>query len=94
MKKIVKISEYIDEDSGETRRGLVVDGELFDWSMGLGKETSALYMQLKMNKDPNFRKILKGETIKQFMSNLSEFLGRKVTIQEINEAIEKGEMEC
>lgn len=91
MKKPVQIREYLDDDTQEVRLGIVVAGELFDWAIGSRGETERrLYEKMS---DPSVVRAIKGETIRKFLEHFSEFLGFKVNLKQVNEALKQGWIE-
>lgn len=80
MKKIT-----IHEFNGQ--KILVVDNEAFDW--GLDEDT---YQKAKfaIKNDPLMKENFIGNIQKYFVDAFSEFVGKEMTLKEINDAIEKG----
>lgn len=68
-------------------RAIFVDGELFDW--GLEEE------DLKRAKEFSetslaLRKSIHGDIQRHFLDSFAEFIGKAVSLRELNEAIESG----
>jgi len=61
---------------------IYVNGELFDW--GVPKEAVE---ELEMSYDPVWKMRCYQSIRNHFINSFSEFLGRKITFKEINEAI-------
>ena len=60
---------------------------MFDW----GIEEEALQEAKKFaGEDASIKKAIHGDIKKFFLDSLSEFLGREVTLKEVNEAVESG----
>ena len=71
-------------DEGETIDAIYVNGEAFDW--GFPKN-------ILESMDDELTKIRYGVSIKNhFVSSFSEFVGRKMNLEEILKAIEKKEI--
>lgn len=68
---------------------LAVDKEIFDW--GLEKEDIDK-LKFICSKDPHLTESYVGNIKKHFISSFSEIIGQQVTLKEINDAIEKGEI--
>lgn len=64
---------------------LVVDGEGFDWA---AEDFSA-----RINQDPAIKNNCIGSIIQHFVKCFSEFIGKQVTLKEINIAIKQGFIE-
>lgn len=67
-------------------RMLAIDNEIFDW--GIEEEEIKQARRSSAIKDD-----LLGNIQKHFITSLSSFLGREVTIKEVNDAIESGWLE-
>ena len=70
--------------NGSLERKIYVDGELFDWSV----DVSSFLEAKKMG--PMYMKAVQDDIARHFVNSLSEFLGRKVTPQEVTEASKTG----
>jgi hypothetical protein len=70
--------------NGAIKKDIYIDGELFDWSVDL----SAFQEAAKMG--PHFKLAVQKDIAKHFMDSMSEFLGRRVTFEEIKKAHETG----
>ena len=90
MKVKIKIKHEYSEDADAEINVLYIDGHLFDYLI----ETKSLKKaKLYCNDNPNLKKSIHGDIQKHFLACLSEFIGREVTIQEVNNSIRKGEIE-
>ena len=69
---------------------LAVDNEGFDWGID---EEGLKKAALKIKKDPHMREMYVGNIQKHFIKSMSEFLGKEVTLKEVNDAIESGSIE-
>ena len=85
----VEIKNYQDEDTGDECRGIFVEGELFDWGLEVKdlKIAKALIKQ-----EPQMQKSVMGDIQSHFIACFSEFIGREVTLSQINEALRTGEI--
>ena len=70
--------------NGSLERKIYVDGELFDWSV----DVSSFLEAKKMG--PMYMKAVQDDIARHFVNSLSDFLGRKVTPQEVTEASKTG----
>ncbi len=87
MKKKFEILDRILPESGQVEKALFIGGEIFDW----GIEDGALDNAIKtVGDDPTMKKALYGDIQRYFLDSLAEFLGYKISLAEVNEAIEKG----
>lgn len=66
---------------------LVVDNEVFDWGVDNIED-----INFKIKNDPLMKHNFIGSIVKNFTDCFSEFIGRKITLKEINHAIKKGEI--
>ena len=68
---------------------IIVDNEVFDWEI----EPDQLKMiELKIKNDPLMKDNFIGSLFSHLTSCFSEFIGKKVSLKEINDAIGKGEI--
>lgn len=72
-------------------RYIVVGNEAFDW--GVEEEHFKAASVISKN-DPVMKENFLGEIQKHLVSCFSEFIGRPVTLVEINEALRVGSIEC
>jgi len=84
----VEIKNYQD-DSGEICRGIFVEGELFDWGLD---EKDLRTANALIRREPLMQKSVMGDIQSHFVSCFSEFIGREVTLSQINEALQTGEI--
>lgn len=71
----------------EGKRYIVVDNEAFDWELDPEQFKS---IEFKIRNDPSMKDSFIGNIFNHLTSCFSEFIGRKVSLKEINDAIEKG----
>lgn len=86
MSKTLTISEII-TDEGETQRAIFVDGELFDWGIDPKELKKATRFA---QDDASIKKAIHGDVQKFFVDSFCEFVDKKMTLKEINDAIESG----
>ncbi len=90
MKIKIEIRDHSDQDLGKYK-AIFADGNLFDWGM----PKSDLKQAAKFaGSDPFLKKSIHGDIQRNFLESFSEFLGKEIYIAEVNEAIEKGYIEC
>lgn len=75
---------YMDDDGVHMSKGIFVDGTLFDWGVDEEDYKQALAM------GPKYRKMVEASIAEHFISCFSEFLSRKITLDEVNEARKTG----
>jgi hypothetical protein len=68
-------------------RIIAVDNEAFDWGL---EEDAFKAAQLAIKNNPKIKEIYIKNIQKYFLDCFSEFMGRTVTIKEINEGIKCG----
>lgn len=83
------VQPYQNPETGDTYNALYVDGELFDWdtdkeALQKAKQFSAHYTFLAES--------IAGDIQKHFLDSFSQFIGRDITLKELNQAIQKGEL--
>ena len=71
-------------DDGTIEKAVFIDGEQLDWSV----DTSSLMEAMKMG--PKFYRSVQKDIEKHYVDSVSEFIGRKVTPNEIKRAIQNG----
>jgi len=87
MRYKVEILEVYDPETEEKYRALYFNGTLFDWGIN---PTELNHAKSFCYNDPFLKKTVHGDICKYFLQCLSEVLEKKVTITEINQAIENG----
>jgi len=70
--------------NGSIEKQIFIDGEMLDWSV----DSSSFLEAQKMG--PQFALAVQRDIAKHFIESVSEVLGRKVTMDEIKEAIRTG----
>lgn len=71
-------------DNGTIEKAIFIDDELLDWSIDMSSYMEAMKM------GPMYRREIQKNIEEHFIESVSDFLGRKVTMQEIKEAIKTG----
>lgn len=69
---------------GGIEKAVFIGGELLDWQVDLNSFVEAMKM------GPMYYRAVQRDIEKHFVESVSEFLGRKVTAQDIKEAIKNG----
>jgi hypothetical protein len=90
MRKI-EVKLWFDEEQNKSVNAIYVDNEVFDWSL---VEDGLRRARQYVKKNPLMEKAVYGDIQNHFVTSFSEFLGHSITLKEINEAIEKGYIEC
>ena len=85
--KTIEIQPHEDSDFKKPYNALFVDGELFDWGIPQHELDKAKKFA---GQDIFLKRTVHGDIQRYFLNCLSEFLGQEITIQELNEALEKG----
>ncbi len=70
--------------NGSVEREVWIGGEKFDWSV----DVTSFHEAVKMG--PMYKKAEQADIVKHFVDSVSDFLGRRVTMKEVNEATKKG----
>ena len=66
------------------QKNIYVDGEYFDWSID---EES---LDWSRRQGPEFFEVVKRDIASHFLSSLSEFVGRKITLEVFQDALKTG----
>lgn len=69
---------------GGVEKAIFIGGELLDWQVDLNSFVEAMKM------GPMYYRAIQRDIEKHFVDSVSEFLGRKVTAQDIKDAIKNG----
>lgn len=69
---------------GTIEKALFIGGEQLDWSVDVSSMMDAARM------GPHFFKVVQKDIEKHFVESVSEFIGRKITPNEIKQAIKTG----
>ena len=77
-------SKFYFDDKGNYVKGIFIDEKLFDWKV---EEESFDYA---FSQGPKYFQDFQKEVEKHFLESVSDFMGRKVTTEEINEAVKTG----
>lgn len=72
------------DGSGGFEKAIFIDGDLLDWRVDMNSYFEAMKM------GPIFQKEIQKSIAEHFTESVSEFLGRKVTIEDIKTAIQTG----
>jgi hypothetical protein len=72
------------DSSNGIQKAVFIDGEKLDWEI----DAQSLIEARKMG--PKFFKIIQKDIEKHYVDSVSEFLGRKVSAEDIKEAIKTG----
>lgn len=65
-------------------KSIFIDGEMLDWSVDLSSLMEAMSM------GPKYFKVIQRDIERHFVESVSEFLARKVTAEDIKQAIQTG----
>ena len=84
----IEIKEFFDQDAGKKCKGIFVGNELFDWSFGSESQRNAVRDSEKYIHAMHHVRIKE-----HFVKSFSEFVGREVTLKQINKAIKVGYLE-
>jgi len=82
-KKSFEVRMYKDE-KGVLKQGLYIGGELLDWSIDVYDLMEAKRM------GPKYAKEIEIDIIRHFLQSASNFLGRKLSVDDINNAKKNG----
>jgi hypothetical protein len=69
---------------GGIEKAIFIDDELLDWSIDMNSYVEAVQM------GPKYVRAIQQDIEKHFINSVSDYLGRKVTMDEIKAAIQTG----
>ena len=69
---------------GGIKHAIFIDGEMLDWAIDMHDYLDAMKM------GPMYLNAIKADIVKHFIESVADFLGRKVTIEELNHARKVG----
>lgn len=69
---------------GSVEKAIFIDDELLDWSIDMNSYMEAVKMGSK------YLRAVQADISRHFVESVSDFLGRKVTIEEIKKATQTG----
>lgn len=75
---------YLNDDGIHMSKGIFVDGTLFDWGVDEEDYKQALAM------GPKYRKMMEESIAQHFIESFSEFLSRRITLEDVDEARRTG----
>ena len=84
MQKSLQIIEV------ENKKYIVLENEAFDWEVD---PTEIRKVEISIKNDPPMKESYIGSIFNHLTSCFSEFVGKKVSLKEINDALEKGYIE-
>ncbi len=70
--------------NGSVEREVWINDEKLDWSIDIKSFHEAVKMGLM------YQKAVKRDIVRHFVESVSDLVGRKVTMQDVNEAIQRG----
>jgi hypothetical protein len=70
--------------NGAIENAVFIDGEKLDWSIDMSSLMEARFM------GPKFFRAVQDDVVKHYVKSVSDFLGRHITMEEINSAIKTG----
>lgn len=87
--KTIEIKQHNDPDFKEPYNAIFIDGELFDWGM---KQSELDKAKKFAGQDIFLKRTMHGDIQRYFLECLSQFAKQDITIQELNEALKKGQL--
>lgn len=90
MFKKLEIIETFNEEFKITIKAIVIDGELFDWGMDTN---SFNQMRQMIQKHKEMTETVSMSIINHFIECFSDHIGKKITLEEIIDAIKSGYIE-
>jgi hypothetical protein len=84
MQKSLKIVEV------DSKKYIVSDEEAFDWEV---EDQQLKNIELMIKNDPSMKDNFIGSLFNHLVVSFSEFIGKKVSLKDINDALERGYIE-
>jgi hypothetical protein len=84
VRKVPFETRILRHPDGSFERKIFINNELLDWSVDVASFQEAQKM------GPMYQRAVKEDIVKHFTNSVSEFLGRKVTMEEIHHATKSG----
>ena len=72
------------KEKGNVQKAIFVGGELLDWNIDMDSYMEAVKMGFMYQRD------VQRDIEKHFITSVSDFLGRKITMEDIKKAIQTG----
>lgn len=90
MFKKLEIIDVFNEEFKKTIKAIVIDGELFDWGIDIN---SFNQMRQMIQKHKEMAETVSMSIINHFIECFSDYIGKKITLEEIIDAIKSGYIE-
>lgn len=74
----------------EGKKYIVLENEAFDWEV---EPEQVRVIEIKIKNDPAMKESLIGSLFNHFTSCFSEFVGKKMSLKDINDSLERGYIE-
>lgn len=74
----------------ENKKYIVLENEAFDWEV---QPEQLKIIEIKIKNDPALKDSFIGNVFNHLTSSFSEFIGKKVSLKDINDALEQGFIE-
>lgn len=91
MKRTLTVSTVTQEETKEKHNAIFVDGQMFDWY--IDRASLAEAKKFAQN-DPVIKRSIYADIQSHFMQCFCDFIGKKVTLSELNEALITGRIDC
>jgi hypothetical protein len=89
--KIIHVVSGYSQELNKNINALSIDGEVFDWGLEMESWNEAKKI---ISQHSELTETVTTSILNHFCQCFSEFVGKNMNLQEINEAIEKGYIEC
>lgn len=74
----------------QNKKYIILDNEGFDWEIEPGQLKK---VEISIKNDPAMKENFIGNMLNHFVTCFSDFLGKNVSLKDINDALEKGYIE-
>lgn len=91
MKRTLTIKQISRPETNEKYNALFIDGQIFDWY--IDSESLAEARKFAQN-DPVIKRSIYADIQSHFMQSFCDFIGKKVTLSELNESLITGRIDC
>lgn len=91
MKRTITIEKFTNPETKERYKAIFIDGQVFDWHID---RKSLVEAKRFAQNDPVMKQSIYTDIQSHFMHSFCEFIGKKITLEELNEALMTGRINC
>lgn len=91
MKRTLTIEQVTHPETNEKYNALFIDGQMFDWYID---RESLVEAKKFAQDDPVIKRSIYADIQTHFLQSFCDFIGKKITLNELNEALTTGRIDC